>query len=413
MSAPPPPTERPPAGVDPAAPRAPHADRTAGRPARGARRVAEALATPLVPDDYLDLLDPLRAGADLRGRIVEVPPRDRRCRDRRHPSGPRLARATSPASTSGSASTSTASGTGAPTASPTGPTARPPPASRPGASPSRPRRSPTAGSATTSCARRARAPSSCSTRPRVTSPSRRPPRPRSSSSPPAAASPPSSGMLRNHLGELADVAQRALRPHRAPTSSSAGELAGMHAAADSPSPSTSTTSTACSTSRRLDAMVPDWRERETWLCGPTGPARRRREALGGGGSRTAAARRAVPPERHRARRGRPVTFPDSAVSVDADGSTAILDAGEDAGVLMPSGCRMGICFGCVLTMRAGAIRDLRTGEITVHRTRRAAPRPDLRQRRRRILRHRDLDPVRPDSDPPQTTTRETGKGPTP
>ena len=41
---------------------------------RGARKVAEALATPLVPDDYLDLFDPLRAGADLRGRIVEIRP---------------------------------------------------------------------------------------------------------------------------------------------------------------------------------------------------------------------------------------------------------------------------------------------------------------------------------------------------
>ena len=31
---------------------------------------------------------------------------------------------------------------------------------------------------------------------------------------------------------------------------------------------------------------------------------------------------------------------------------------------MPSGCRMGICYGCVLPMREGAVRDLRTGEVT-------------------------------------------------
>ena len=31
---------------------------------------------------------------------------------------------------------------------------------------------------------------------------------------------------------------------------------------------------------------------------------------------------------------------------------------------MPSGCRMGICFGCVLPLRAGSVRDLRNGEIT-------------------------------------------------
>jgi len=44
---------------------------------------------------------------------------------------------------------------------------------------------------------------------------------------------------------------------------------------------------------------------------------------------------------------------------------ALRDAAEDAGVLMPSGCRMGICYGCVLPMREGAVRDLRTGEVTV------------------------------------------------
>ena len=33
-------------------------------------------------------------------------------------------------------------------------------------------------------------------------------------------------------------------------------------------------------------------------------------------------------------------------------------------MLMPSGCRMGICYGCVLPLREGAVRDLRTGEVT-------------------------------------------------
>ena len=31
---------------------------------------------------------------------------------------------------------------------------------------------------------------------------------------------------------------------------------------------------------------------------------------------------------------------------------------------MPSGCRMGICYGCVLPLREGGVRDLRTGEVT-------------------------------------------------
>ena len=53
-----------------------------------------------------------------------------------------------------------------------------------------------------------------------------------------------------------------------------------------------------------------------------------------------------------------------AKTVGADGATPLLDVGEEAGVLMPSGCRMGICFGCVTPLKAGAVRDLRTGEIT-------------------------------------------------
>src|ERR1700712_1448356 len=40
-------------------------------------KLAELVATPLVPADYIDLVDPLRSGADLRGRIVEVHPETR------------------------------------------------------------------------------------------------------------------------------------------------------------------------------------------------------------------------------------------------------------------------------------------------------------------------------------------------
>ena len=30
---------------------------------------------------------------------------------------------------------------------------------------------------------------------------------------------------------------------------------------------------------------------------------------------------------------------------------------------MPSGCRMGICRSCLIPLRAGHVRDLRTGEV--------------------------------------------------
>ena len=39
-------------------------------------------------------------------------------------------------------------------------------------------------------------------------------------------------------------------------------------------------------------------------------------------------------------------------------------AAEAADILVPSGCRMGICYGCVLPLRSGAVRDMRTGEVT-------------------------------------------------
>ena len=117
--------------------------------------------------------------------------------------------------------------------------------------------------------------------------------------------------------------------------------------------------------RDLDALVPDWREREAWVCGPTGLLDSA-ESLW----ETAELTHQLHVERFRPTiieggEGGEITFLRTDVSVDADGTTPILDAGEEAGVLMPSGCRMGICFGCVVTMREGAVRDLRTGEVTI------------------------------------------------
>ena len=114
----------------------------------------------------------------------------------------------------------------------------------------------------------------------------------------------------------------------------------------------------------LDTLVPDWREREVWACGPTGllDAAEAHWGAAGVGQR-------LHVERFRTSvltpgEGGAVTFSATGVTVDADGSTPLLDTGEAAGVLMPSGCRMGICFGCVSTLREGAVLDLRTGELT-------------------------------------------------
>ena len=62
--------------------------------------------------------------------------------------------------------------------------------------------------------------------------------------------------------------------------------------------------------------------------------------------------------------GGTVTFDQTGLTVEGDGSRPILDIAEDAGQLMPSGCRMGICYGCVLPLKEGAVRDLRNGQVT-------------------------------------------------
>ena len=112
----------------------------------------------------------------------------------------------------------------------------------------------------------------------------------------------------------------------------------------------------------LATIVPDLAERTTYACGPVGLLDALEEHH---------AERDLPLhiERFRTSRvavgeGGTVNFTKTGTAVEADGSTPILDAAEDAGVLMPSGCRMGICFGCVLPLREGAVRNLRTGDLT-------------------------------------------------
>jgi len=114
----------------------------------------------------------------------------------------------------------------------------------------------------------------------------------------------------------------------------------------------------------LASLVPDLASRETWACGPAGllDALEHHFAAAGFGDK-------LHTERFRASIATPgeggqVSFSKSNTTVNADGGTPLLDVGEGAGVLMPSGCRMGICFGCVVPLREGAVRDLRSGDLT-------------------------------------------------
>jgi stearoyl-CoA 9-desaturase NADPH oxidoreductase len=113
----------------------------------------------------------------------------------------------------------------------------------------------------------------------------------------------------------------------------------------------------------LDVEVPDWRERQTWACGPEGMLNQAEKVWSSAGIRDGlhlerfAVSRAAP-----AGAGGTVTFARSGKSVSADAATSVMDAGEGAGVQMPFGCRMGICQSCVVDLVDGHVRDLRTGQ---------------------------------------------------
>ncbi|CAM3218664.1 Stearoyl-CoA 9-desaturase electron transfer partner [Arthrobacter ulcerisalmonis] len=130
---------------------------------------------------------------------------------------------------------------------------------------------------------------------------------------------------------------------------------------------------------QLDEICPDWKERAAYACGPDSFLDDAEElwkrallttAAAGTDLANAGAAGNLMIERFNTtfaggvgHDGGLVTFEASDREVEADGDTPILDIGEDAGVLMPSGCRMGICHSCLTPLLAGQVRDLRTDEI--------------------------------------------------
>jgi ferredoxin-NADP reductase len=115
----------------------------------------------------------------------------------------------------------------------------------------------------------------------------------------------------------------------------------------------------------LDELCPDWRDRETWACGPAGllDAIERHWAQNALSERLHIERFTAPTFAAPDADGGRVAFTVTDREAAAPAGRPLLDVGEEAGVPMPSGCRMGICFSCVAPLRSGQVRDLRTGEV--------------------------------------------------
>ncbi len=116
----------------------------------------------------------------------------------------------------------------------------------------------------------------------------------------------------------------------------------------------------------LEALCPDWRTRAAYACGPADFL----DAATDLWDREVEADSPLTIERFAAVLlpgaggvGGTITFEKSDKQVDAPGDIPLLEAGEECGIAMPCGCRMGICRSCLVPLVAGQVRDLRTGEL--------------------------------------------------
>lgn len=116
----------------------------------------------------------------------------------------------------------------------------------------------------------------------------------------------------------------------------------------------------------LDQLCPDWRRRHAFLSGPGEMLDAMSEHWEGEGVAEQLFLERFQPmiggDPSGGEGGR-VCFAESGVEAECDGGTPILVGGEEAGAVLPFGCRMGICHTCVGRLCAGEVRDLRTGEV--------------------------------------------------
>ncbi|WP_051179890.1 ferredoxin reductase [Nocardia concava] len=111
----------------------------------------------------------------------------------------------------------------------------------------------------------------------------------------------------------------------------------------------------------LDEICPDWRSRDTWACGPLPMLKDLETHWAAADLDNHLHTERFEVEHAAIGEGGTITFARSGHAVEADGATTVLQAAEQRGIRLPSGCRVGICQTCLVTVTEGHTRDLRTG----------------------------------------------------
>jgi ferredoxin-NADP reductase len=117
----------------------------------------------------------------------------------------------------------------------------------------------------------------------------------------------------------------------------------------------------------LDRLCPDWREREAYISGPAEMLDASSEHWDREGDCDLLHIERFQPKLGLGQAGEggggSIKFLKSGCETESDGHMPILVAGEEAGLELPYGCREGICHTCVGELCSGRVRDLRNGNV--------------------------------------------------
>jgi ferredoxin-NADP reductase len=115
----------------------------------------------------------------------------------------------------------------------------------------------------------------------------------------------------------------------------------------------------------LDRLCPDWRERSTFASGPGELLDALGEHVEHEGETERLNKERIQPNLGLSEEGEggTIRFLASDTETECEGGTPILVAGEEAGLELPFGCREGVCHTCIGRLCSGRVRDLRNGKL--------------------------------------------------